>query len=131
MADGLNKVMIIGNLGTDPELRYTASGSAVTTFRMAVSRSWGEEGGRKEETEWFTVVTWNKLAELMGQHLQKGRKVYCEGRLSTRSWDGPDGAKRYRTEVIANQVLFLDRAPEGSGDAWGTDIDPDDLPFEN
>ena len=134
MPDGLNKVMLIGNLGTDPEMRYTANGSAVTTFRMAVSRSFGGgEEGRREETEWFTVVTWNKLAELLGQHLQKGRKVFVEGRLASRSWDGPDGQKRYRTEVVANQLLLLDRAqaagfPESGG---GGEIDPDDLPFDN
>ena len=129
MADGLNKVMLIGNLGTDPEMRYTANGSAVTTFRLAVSRSFGGDGERREETEWFTVVTWNKLAELLGQHLQKGRKVFVEGRLASRSWDGPDGQKRYRTEVIANQVLFLDR-PQGAAipDVSG-DVDPDDIPF--
>ena len=138
MPDGLNKVMLIGNLGTDPEMRYTANGSAVTTFRMAVSRSFGAgEEGRREETEWFTVVTWNKLAELLGQHMQKGRKVYVEGRLATRSWDDKDtGQKRYRTEVIANQVLFLDRVqgagfPDSGGMGMGGDIDPDDLPFEN
>ena len=138
MADGLNKVMLIGNLGTDPEMRYTANGSAVTTFRLAVSRSLGSDGERKEETEWFTIVSWNKLAELLGQHLQKGRKVYVEGRLIQRSWDGPDGQKRYRTEVVANQVLFLDR-PQGAplADAAGAhataptgDIEPDDLPFD-
>jgi single-strand DNA-binding protein len=130
MPDGLNKVMLIGNLGTDPEMRYTANGSAVTTFRLAVSRSFGGEGERREETEWFTVVSWNRLAELLGQHLQKGRKVFVEGRLASRSWDGPDGQKRYRTEVIANQVLFLDR-PQGAPmpDIAG-EIDPDDLPFE-
>ena len=129
MADGLNKVMLIGNLGTDPEMRYTANGSAVTTFRMAVSRSYGSDGERREETEWFTIVTWNKLAELLGQHLQKGRKVFVEGRLASRSWDGPDGQKRYRTEVVANQVLFLDR-PQGVTlpDVPG-DIEPDDIPF--
>ena len=132
MPDGLNKVMLIGNLGTDPEMRYTANGSAVTTFRLAVSRSFGGgEGERREETEWFTVVTWNKLAELLGQHLQKGRKVYVEGRLASRSWDGPDGQKRYRTEVVANQVLFLDRAPGAALADIGGDIDPDDVPFEN
>jgi single-strand DNA-binding protein len=132
MPDGLNKVMLIGNLGTDPEMRYTANGSAVTTFRLAVSRSFGGDGERREETEWFTVVTWNKLAELLGQHLQKGRKVFVEGRLASRSWDGPDGQKRYRTEVVANQVLFLDR-PQGVGLSevgGGGDIDPDDLPFD-
>jgi single-strand DNA-binding protein len=137
MPDGLNKVMLIGNLGTDPEMRYTANGSAVTTFRLAVSRSFGAEEGRREETEWFSVVAWNKLAELLGQHMQKGRKVYIEGRLATRSWDDRDtGQKRYRTEVIANQVLFLDRPqgagfPDGGGMGMGGDIDPDDLPFEN
>lgn len=130
MADGVNKVILVGNLGTDPEMRYTASGSAVTTFRMAVSRSFGSDDGRKEETEWFTVVTWNKLAEILGQHLEKGRKVYAEGRLSTRSWDGPDGQKRYKTEVIANQVVFLDGGRrEDSGSGFYPDIDPDDLPF--
>ena len=135
MPDGLNKVMLIGNLGTDPEMRYTANGSAVTTFRLAVSRSFGggsDGGERREETEWFTVVTWNKLAELLGQHLQKGRKVFIEGRLATRSWDGPDGQKRYRTEVVANQVLFLDRPQGGTfPEAPAGDIDPNDLPFDD
>jgi single-strand DNA-binding protein len=108
---GLNKVMLIGNVGTDPEMRYTANGNAVTTFRLACSRNFaGPDGERREETEWFTVVTWNKLAETCSQFLQKGRRAYVEGRLQTRSWDGQDGQKRYRTEVIANTVLFLDRA---------------------
>jgi single-strand DNA-binding protein len=130
MPDGLNKVMLIGNLGTDPEMRYTANGNAVTTFRLAVNRGFGGDGERREETEWFRVVAWNKLAELVSQHLQKGRKVYVEGRLTTRSWDGPDGQKHYMTEVIANQVLFLDR-PQGAGlPSIAGDIDPDDLPFD-
>ena len=108
---GLNKVMLIGNLGTDPEMRYTANGNAVTTFRVASTRTFsGPDGERKEETEWFTVVTWNKLAETCSQYLQKGRRAYVEGRLQTRSWEGQDGQRRYRTEVIANTVLFLDRA---------------------
>ena len=108
---GLNKVMLIGNLGTDPEMRYTANGNAVATFRIACNRNYsGPDGERKEETEWFSVVTWNKLAETCSQFLQKGRRAYVEGRLQTRSWDGPDGQRRYRTEVIANTVLFLDRA---------------------
>lgn len=135
MADGLNKVLLIGNLGKDPEMRYTANGSAVTSFNVAVSRGWTGDGGRREDTEWFTVVAWNKLAELLGRHLQKGRKVYVEGRLQTRSWEGPDGQKRYRTEVVADQVIFLDRSDtsdHGGGD-WPADVgdlDPDDLPFE-
>lgn len=138
MPDGLNKVMLIGNLGADPEMRYTANGNAMTRLRMAVSRSYGTDDGRKEETEWFTVIAWSKLAELLGQHLQKGRKIYVEGRLATRSWDGPDGQKRYATEVVANQVLFLDRPQAGGfGDpgmpmgGGGGDLDPDDLPFDN
>ncbi len=107
---GLNKVMLIGNLGADPEMRYTANGNAVTTFNLAVNRNWtGPDGERKEETEWFTVVSWDKLAETVSQFLQKGRRAYVEGRLQTRSWEGQDGQKRYKTEVVANTVLFLDR----------------------
>lgn len=118
---GLNKVMIIGNMGTDPEMRYTANGNAVTTFRIACSRTYsGGDGERKEETEWFNVVTWNKLAETCSQYLQKGRRAYVEGRLQTRSWEGQDGQRRFRTEIIAHTVLFLDRAqatplPEDAG----------------
>ncbi len=107
---GLNKVMLIGNLGADPEMRYTANGNAVTTFNLAVNRNWtGPDGERKEETEWFTVVSWDKLAETVSQFLQKGRRAFVEGRLQTRSWEGQDGQKRYKTEVVANTVLFLDR----------------------
>jgi len=134
---GLNKVMIIGNLGQDPEMRFTANGSAVTNFRVAVSRQYqGADGERREETEWFSVVAWNKLAEQCNQYLQKGRRVYVEGRLQTRSWDGQDGQKRYRTEVIANEVQFLDRIMPGvaagqrDGMMDGDITDPDDLPFE-
>lgn len=133
MPDGLNRVEIIGNLGADPEMRYTANGTAVTTFRVAVGRTYVVDGERREETEWFRVVTWNKLAETAGQHLQKGRKVFVEGRLSTRSWEGQDGQKRYTTEVVANQVIFLDR-PGGASlpdmGGMGSDVDPDDIPFE-
>jgi single-strand DNA-binding protein len=132
MPDGLNKVMLIGNLGKDPEMRYTANGSAVTTFSLAVSRSFGGgETERREETEWFQVVAWTKLAEVLAANLTKGRKVYVEGRLASRSWDGPDGQKRYRTEVIANQVLFLDR-PQGAQlpDVVPGELDADDLPFD-
>lgn len=132
---GLNKVMIIGNLGKDPEMRFTANGSAVANFNVAVSRQYaGSDGERREDTEWFTVVAWNKLAEQCNQFLQKGKKVYVEGRLQTRSWDGQDGQKRYRTEVVAQEVQFLDRAGGPGGgprDPMDSDItDPDDLPFE-
>jgi single-strand DNA-binding protein len=128
--------MLIGNLGADPEMRFTANGSAVTNFRLAVGRTYRTaEGERRDETEWFSVVTWNKLAEQVGQHMRKGRKVYVEGRLATRSWDGQDGQKHYRTEVIANQVLYLDPAGGGAAplhddEPPGGDIDPEDLPFE-
>lgn len=131
MSDGLNRVMAIGNVGQDPTMRYTAQGNAVTTFSLAVNRTYSKDGGKAEETEWLTCVTWNKLAELLGEHLTKGRKVYVEGRLATRSWDGPDGAKRYKTEVVANQVLFLDKRGEGGHVPEGMDIDIDDLPFDN
>src|SRR6185295_6790108 len=110
----LNKVMLIGNLGKDPEMKYTANGKAVTTFSVACSRSFSSpDGERREETDWFDIVTWEKLAEQCSQFLQKGRKAYIEGRLHTRSWEGQDGVKRYRTEVVANTVLFLDSAGGG------------------
>jgi len=131
---GLNKVMIIGNVGTEPEMRYTANGNPVTTFRIATSRNYTTpEGERKEETEWFSVVTWSRLAENCSQFLQKGRRAYVEGRLRTRSWDGPDGQRRFRTEVIANSVLFLDRAQAAAlpeEEPVQDLIEPEDLPLE-
>jgi single-strand DNA-binding protein len=139
----LNKVMLIGNLGKDPEMKYTANGKAVTTFSIACSRTFNAaDGERREETDWFDVVAWDKLAELCSQFLQKGRKAYVEGRLHTRSWEGQDGQKHYRTEVNAQTVLFLDspggaarmeRSDNGGATApvsAGVDVDPDDLPFE-
>jgi len=124
--------MLIGNLGSDPEMRFTPSGSPVTSFRIATNRVYNTpDGERREETDWFTIVTWSRLAETCNQYLTKGQKVYCEGRLHTRSWDGQDGQKHYRTEIIANQVIFLDRkAPTmGSEDAETGEIEPQDLPF--
>jgi single-strand DNA-binding protein len=107
---GLNRVMLIGNLGTEPEMRYAPSGSPVTSFRLAVnSRFATGEGERSEETEWFNVVTWNRTAENCNQMLSKGQSAYVEGRLRTRSWEGQDGQRRYRTEVIADRVVFLSR----------------------
>src|ERR671939_855785 len=116
MAGGLNKVMIIGNVGRDPEMRYTPGGAAVTSFSVAVSRRWTTpENEVRDETEWFNVVAWNKLAETCNQLITKGRKVYIEGRLQTRSWDDREtGQKKYRTEVIASTMLLLDSRP-GSG----------------
>jgi single-strand DNA-binding protein len=129
----LNKVILIGNLGTDPEMRYTANGDATTSFRLATNHSFvGRDGERHEETEWFSVTTWRSLAEQCSQYLQKGRRVYVEGRLRTRSWEGPDGQRRFRTEVNADRVIFLDRlGGMGSGEEAeaAVGIDPDDLPF--
>ena len=133
---GLNKVMVIGNLGADPEMRYTADGNALTSFRVAASRNYSTpDGERREETEWFSVVAWRKLAEQCSQFLQKGRRVYVEGRLRTRSWDTPDGQKRYRTEVVADRVLFLDRPggvplPEEPEAVSTVPSEPGEVPFE-
>lgn len=110
MARGLNKVMIIGNLGRDPEMRYTPSGKPVTSFSVAVSRTYMKsEGERAEVTDWFNVVAWGRLAEICSQYLTKGSTVYVEGRLETRSWEGDNGQKHYRTELVANDVNILER----------------------
>jgi single-strand DNA-binding protein len=130
MPDGLNRVEIIGNLGKDPEMRYTANGTAMTRFPVAVGRTFQVEGERREETEWFNVVAWNKTAEITQQYLTKGSKVYVEGRLSTRSWDTPEGQKRYMTELVAGRVIFLDSRPSTGMPDIGGDMDPDDVPFE-
>lgn len=110
MAKDLNKVMLIGRLGTEPELRYTQQGVPITTFRMAISRQWRDsEGHQRDETEWFTVVSWNRLAEICSEYLQKGARVYVEGRMQNRSWDDPQsGEKRYRTEIVANDMIILE-----------------------
>ena len=133
----LNKVMVIGNVGGDPEMRFTPGGHPVTSFTVAANWMYTTpEGERKQETEWFNVVTWNRLAEQCNQFLNKGRLVYVEGRLRTRSWEGQDGQKHFRTEVIANRVTFLDRqasSPAGGEDrpedSHGGEIEPDDIPF--
>ncbi len=111
---GLNKIMVIGNVGTDPEMRYTPSGSPVTSFRLATSRRYNtQDGERREETEWFTIVAWSQLAEQVNQYLSKGRRAYVEGRLHSHSFQGNDGQMRFRNEIIADRVLFLDRAGTG------------------
>ncbi len=113
----LNKAMIIGNLGRDPEMRYTPSGQAVTQFTVAVNRNYKDGNGDwQEETEWFRVVAWAALAERTAEYLRKGRKVYVEGRLQTRSWEDQNGQKRYTTELIANTVTPLDPRPRDEGD---------------
>lgn len=112
----LNKVMLIGNLTRDPEMRYTPNGAGVCSFGLATNRSWasGEGGERKEETEFHRIVAWNKLAELCAQLLTKGRKVYIEGRLQTRTWEGPEGEKRNATEIVAEDMVLLDSRRDGA-----------------
>lgn len=105
----LNKVMIIGNLGRDPEMRYTPSGKPVTSFSLASSRNWiTAEGERRDETEWFNVVAWGNLAEICNRYLTKGGRVFIEGRLQTRGWEDQEGNKHFRTEVVANEMIILD-----------------------
>src|SRR5512143_2663592 len=110
---GLNKVMIIGRLGRDPEMRYTPSGRPVTTFSVATSRSWNtSEGERRTETEWFNVVAWGNLAEICKEYLIKNRLVYIEGRLQTRHWDDTEGTKHTSVEIVANEMIMLDERKE-------------------
>ncbi|HZZ98375.1 MAG TPA: single-stranded DNA-binding protein [Candidatus Saccharimonadia bacterium] len=117
----LNKVLLIGNLTRDPELRYTPQGTAVCTIGLATNRSWtSPEGGeRNEETEFHRLVAWSKLAEICGQLLKKGRKIYVEGRLQTRKWTAQDGAEKQTTEIVMDNMILLDSrgAGEGAGDA--------------
>jgi single-strand DNA-binding protein len=108
MGRGLNKVMIIGYLGRDPEMRYTPSGRPVTSFSVATSRTWtSAEGERREEVEWFNVVAWGNLAEICKTHLSKNQQVYIEGRLQTRGWEDETGKKHFRTELVANEMILL------------------------
>lgn len=134
MSMSLNKVMIIGNVGRLPEMRYTPNGNPVTTFTVATNRRWlTPEGEPREETEWFNIVAWNKLAENCNQLIStKGTKVYVEGRLQTRSWEGQDGQKRTRTEVIASSVILLDSRPKSGAaieESFADEVEPDDMPF--
>lgn len=140
----VNKVILIGNLGSDPELKYTPSGAAVTNFNVATNEVWNDKDGNKQErTEWHRVVLWRKLAEIAGEYLKKGSKVYLEGRLQTRSWEDKDGVKRYTTEVVADNMTMLDAKSEDGGSSSGVSSAPppseappaadsgaeDDLPF--
>lgn len=112
----LNRAMIIGNLTRDPETRTTPNGQTVANFSVATTHTYKDQtGNRVEKPEYHNIVAWGKLAEICQQYLGKGRKVYVEGRLQTRDWEGQDGVKRYRTEIVAENMIMLDRAPEGSG----------------
>ena len=137
----LNKVILIGNLGRDPELRYTTGGTPVANFTMATTDRWKDKasGERKERTEWHRIVVWAKQAEIVGEYLHKGKQVYIEGSLRTREWEDRDGNKRYTTEVVAQQVLMLGKATDrpAAGVAEGgqavaepeASFDEDDIPF--
>ena len=131
---GLNRMMVIGYLGSDPEMRYTANGNAVTSFSIATTRSYtGSDGERQQETEWFRVSAWNQLAELCNQYLSKGSKAYVDGRLRSNSWQTQDGQTRFTMEITADTVHFLDR-PSRSGQLPSDNeealiSDADDLPF--
>jgi single-strand DNA-binding protein len=141
---GINKAILIGRLGADPEVRYTPSGVAVANFSIATSEEWKDKdtGEKKERTEWHRIVVWSKLGELCGEYLSKGRQVYIEGRIQTRSWDDRDGNKRYTTEIVATDVQFLggrDGVPEARAASGASAPDfesspikapeDDDIPF--
>jgi len=143
MARGVNKVIIVGNLGGDPETRYMPSGSAVTNFTVATNESWKDKqtGEQKERTEWHKVAMFNRLAEIAAEYLRKGSQVYIEGKLRTRKWQGQDGQDRYTTEIIADEMQMLGgRGGAGGGESFGggggnappqpgpDDFD-DDIPF--
>jgi single-strand DNA-binding protein len=132
----INKVILVGNLGADPEVRYTPSGTKVTSFRVATSdRRKDKDGNWQDHTEWHPIVTFGKLADICGEYLAKGKQVYIEGRLQTRSWEDRDGQKRYRTEIIAQDMKMLGTkgadkaAPAGSGPDPGGPAPDDDIPF--
>jgi len=134
----VNRMTVIGNLGSDPEMRFTPNGRPVTSFRVATNwRYTTADGERREETEWFNIVCWSKLAEQCNQFLTKGRLVYVEGRLRMHTWEGQDGQKRARNEIVADRVKFLDRqgqvvpseAKTTEGESDIGDFSPDDIPF--
>lgn len=135
---GINKVILIGNLGQDPEIRYTPSGAPVCTFTMATNETWNDTSGeRQERTEWHRIVTWRRQAEFCSEYLKKGSKVYVEGRIQTRSWEDQGGVKRYTTEIVARDVQMLDSRTAASEPSYAEAPLPpeppasedDDLPF--
>lgn len=130
MARGINKVILVGNLGGDPEVRYMPSGNAVTNVTLATSESWKDKqtGQMQERTEWHRVVFFNRLAEIAGEYLRKGSKVYVEGSLRTRKWQGQDGQDRYTTEIVASEMQMLD-SRGGSGDSGGYQSQPDPMGY--
>ena len=130
MSRSLNKVMIIGHLGRDPEMRYTPSGRPVTTFSVATNRDWStSDGERHSETEWFNVVAWSKLAEICNQYLSKGQQVYIEGRLQTRQWDDANNTKRTSVEIVANEMIILNERRAEQNDITEGAPEEDEFPF--
>ncbi len=129
---GINKVILVGNLGQDPEVKYTAGGAAVTTLSLATSESWKDKdtGSDQEKTEWHRVVLWRRLAEIAGEYLKKGSKVYIEGQLQTRKWE-QDGQTRYTTEVIGRDMQFLDSRGSSSSDSSSYDDINQDMSSQN
>ncbi|MBR9979068.1 MAG: single-stranded DNA-binding protein [Bacteroidetes bacterium] len=129
MSYGLNKAMLIGHLGGDPELRYTESNIPVVSFTVATNESYKDQNGKLvERTEWHRIVAWRKLAEVLGEYLKKGSKVYLEGKLQTRSWEDKEGNKRYTTEIVVSDFTFLDS--KGSSESQPGNGDPKPLPSE-
>jgi single-strand DNA-binding protein len=127
----INKVILVGNLGRDPEIRYTANGAAVANFSIATSERWKDKntGEMQDRTEWHRIVAWGRLAEICGEYLSKGRQVYIEGRLQTREWEDKDGNKRYTTEVVANEMKMLGtRDTRESTDAFKQSAPPSQVP---
>ena len=122
----INKVMLIGNLGADPEVRYTQNGEAVANFRIATTETWKKDGEKVEQTEWHKIVAFKRLGEICGEYLSKGSKVYIEGRLQTRKWEDRDGNARYTTEVVAREMKML--SPRGAAGA-GTSTQYDEPPL--
>jgi len=122
---GVNKAILIGNLGKDPEIRSTTSGQRVANFSLATSRSWtGQDGQRQEKTEWHSIVVWGKLVDICEKYLQKGKQVYIEGRIETRSWQDKEGQTKYKTEIVCDQMTMLGRAGTGErngGEGGGYD----------
>ena len=129
---GINKVILVGNLGQDPEVKYTAGGAAVTTLSLATSESWKDKdtGSDQEKTEWHRVVLWRRLAEIAGEYLKKGSKVYIEGQLQTRKWE-QDGQTRYTTEVVGRDMQFLDSRGSSSSDASSYEDTNQDMGSQN
>src|SRR5262245_20349143 len=124
---GVNKVLLIGNLGANPEVRFTQGGQAVANLRIATTERWTDRNGQKQEqTEWHNVVVWGKQAEIVGQYLTKGRQVYIEGRIRTRQWQDQQGQKRYTTEVVAQRVQMLGGRSEAGREDMGATVPPDD-----